>query len=106
MANLPKVRKGIGSGLTRFERVTKAVLGLAFAVGLASAAGSPIPSIADAKTPTLVPAGKDQGAIVLTQESAQAVKQQIAQHYSHYSHYSHSSHYSHGSHHSHYSSRW
>jgi hypothetical protein len=102
MSNLPKVKKGIGSGLTRSERVRKTVLGLALAVGLGTGSIVSLPSVTDAKTPSLTSPSRDQGAVVLTQDSAQVIGQQVAQHYSHYSH---SSHYSHVSHYSHYSSR-
>ncbi len=98
MTNLPKVKKGIGSELTRPERVRKTVLGVALAVGLGAGSIVSLPSVTDAKTPSLTPPSRDQGAVVLTQDSAQVFGQQVAQHYSHDSHYSHESHASHYSH--------
>ncbi len=102
MANLPKVKKGIGSSLTRFEKVRKTVLGVAIAVGLSGAGLSSLPTTVGASVTSVTPAHKDRGAIVLIQQSGQSDQGQVAQHYSHYSHYSHTSHVSH---YSHYSSR-
>ncbi len=106
MGNLPKVKREIGSGLTRIEKVRRTVLGIAVAVGMGGAALSPLPATANASVTSVTAASRDQGAIVLVQQSAQSDQNQVAQHYSHMSHYSHSSHYSHVSHYSHYSSSY
>jgi hypothetical protein len=104
---LPKVKKVIGSDLSKREKVHKVVLGVALAAGVAltgtlatEADASPQASLAEGKTVVT-----DQGALLLTPAKAGA-NDQVAYHYSHRSHYSHQSHRSHYSHQSHYSSRW
>jgi hypothetical protein len=100
MSNLPKVKKGIGSGLTRSERIRRTILGIAVAAGMGAATLSPLPATANANVPFVTASSKHQGAIVLIQQSPRSDQGQVAQHYSHMSHYSHSSHYSHVSHYS------
>lgn len=95
MPNLPKVKKGFASSLTRYEKVRKAVLGVALAVGLSAGAVAALPTAANAKVPSVTPISKDRGAIVLVQPSTTSGHLQVADHYSHASHYSHSSHVSH-----------
>jgi hypothetical protein len=96
MSALPRVRKAIGSGLTRGERLRSAALGIALATGLGIAAGvsgdaqASIPQAGNA-TPTM-----HEEALVLMPTSAPTSDAGVvAYHYSHSSHSSHSSHYSH-----------
>ena len=100
MRNLPKVKKGFDSSLTRQEKIRKTVLGLALAVGMSAGAAASLPAIANATVPSVTPTSNDRGAVVLIQQSAQSGRVQVADHYSHESHTSH------GSHTSHYSSRY
>jgi hypothetical protein len=104
---LPKVKKVIGSDLSKREKVHKVVLGVALAAGLAltgtmtnEAGASPQSSLTEGQAVLA-----DQGALLLAPANA-GPGDQVAYHYSHRSHYSHQSHRSHYSHQSHYSSRW
>lgn len=99
---LPKVKKVIGSDLSKREKVHKVVLGVALAAGVALAGtltteADASPQLAEGKTVIA-----DQGALLFTPAKVGA-DDQVAYHYSHRSHYSHQSH---RSHQSHYSSRW
>jgi hypothetical protein len=102
-SNLPRVKKGMGSGLSGLERKARqVVLGVALTVGAGltgGAAGDVQASVARSESQM---AAVDQGAVLLApselSESAGTVT--IAYHQSHRSHYSHQSHRSHYSHYS------
>ncbi len=100
MAIIPKVNKGLGSGLTRSEKIRKTILGVALAVGAGATALAAFPATAAANVPSVGPPSVDRGALVLSQPSAQSAQGQVAQATDHYSHASHESHASHSSHYS------
>lgn len=106
MIELPKVKKGVGTGLTKLEKVKNAILATVVATGLALGGG--LASNANAATATTDTRKETSittalGALVLSPALVSEGAQLIAQHWSHSSHYSHSSHHSH---YSHYSSRY
>ena len=106
MPKLPKVDKGISTGLTKLERVRNVFLGVVLVAGLTIAATPPTSakaSMPSAPTSITNPSN-EQGALLLTPSSSVQGQIQRGGHYSHSSHASHASHSSHQSHVSHYSS--
>jgi len=102
MKELPKVKKSIGSGLSKKEKTVRgAVLGATMALGIGLAAGTP--ERAEASIPAAQNRTADEPALLLTPPELTASPETVAYHMSHRSHYSHYSHQSHRSHYSHYS---
>lgn len=95
MFKLPKVSKGVDSGLTRLEKKARIiVLGLAVAMGGAVVG---LPGAAQAsESQAILPEQSNIGASAITlQPTTLAAGESIAMNDSHTSHGSHSSHYSH-----------
>jgi len=108
MFELPKVSKGVDSGLTRLEKKAQIiVLGVAVAMGGAMVG---LPSAAQASESQAIlsqSSNSTVGAPAITlQSTTPAPSGESTSHDSHYSHASHSSHSSHSSHYSHYSSNY
>lgn len=97
MAKLPKVKKGIGSGLTRLEKVRGLVLGVALAAGIGVTGALPTEgnAIHSPSLSTGISASEvSQKPFTLKPSTTAERNDQIAWHYSHQSHRSHYSHYS------------
>jgi len=90
MLMLPKLNKGMKQAMTKLEKASKVIVGVALAVGLSAVVLPSNQAQAAVFNPTVT--SQAQGAMVLT--PAFGTGEVIADHYSHSSHESHYSHYS------------
>lgn len=99
MLMLPKLNKGMKRAMTRLEKASKVIVGIALAVGLSTVSIHSTEAQAGIVSPTVSTISQSSMLLIPASSAGTVVAY-------HSSHYSHSSHGSHSSHSSHYSSRY